>query len=638
MKLKTVSVYGKNGERRDVTFNTSGLNIITGASKKGKSSLIDIVSYCLGAKECNVAEGPIRETVAWYSVLLEFSDTNVFIGRRAPERGSKSNSSCYLLVEDNLLPPDYALLSGTTNVAGVADFLTGKVGIGEHNTQIPVENTRASTTLGFKHSMYYLFQSQDEVAARSTLFHRQSEPFIPQSIKDTLPYFMGAIQDSRVNDTERLRKLRRERLHLLKEIHESDALIGTGLRKGRELLAEAVSVGIHNSEMSNSDQDLIKSLSAIISWRRTIETDNFELEDRRSSLERDVNEIKSRKFDIDLKRRVTRNYAVNVDGYSNELGEQELRLKSIGLYKSLDKGSCSVCDRPHDANSDFDEIFLSSISLLDQKLDRVKQSKSKINERLGELERISGKLADELRARRQAIADINEARSKEIKNLDLNERRSRVVGRISFYLETLDLKVDSSHNKERLALLDVSIKELEEELDPALAKEILESQLSLVSEDMTRWARELELEHSEHPIRLDATKLTVVAETPVGRTPLNNMGSGENWVGYHLVTYMALAKWFIEQKRPVPRFIFFDQPSQVYFPSDPGGDNDNARDEDRLAVKRMFHWLYKVIEELSPELQVIILDHADIDEPWFQNGIVERWRGEQALIPISWYA
>jgi hypothetical protein len=33
---------------------------------------------------------------------------------------------------------------------------------------------------------------------------------------------------------------------------------------------------------------------------------------------------------------------------------------------------------------------------------------------------------------------------------------------------------------------------------------------------------------------------------------------------------------------------------------------------------------YKVVEELAPRFQVIITDHANINEEWFHNSIVER--------------
>lgn len=107
------------------------------------------------------------------------------------------------------------------------------------------------------------------------------------------------------------------------------------------------------------------------------------------------------------------------------------------------------------------------------------------------------------------------------------------------------------------------------------------------------------------------------------------------------MTYLALAKWFIRQARPVPNFIFFDQPTQVYFPADKavnGKLEEISKDEDREAVHRMFKWIFEVVDELFPNLQVIITDHADIEEDWFQNAVRdEKWRGKFALIPPSWY-
>ncbi|RUO24444.1 DUF3732 domain-containing protein [Aliidiomarina minuta] len=158
---------------------------------------------------------------------------------------------------------------------------------------------------------------------------------------------------------------------------------------------------------------------------------------------------------------------------------------------------------------------------------------------------------------------------------------------------------------------------------------------------MSKWAQELQLEHSNHPIKLDLKRLTVVADTPDGKVPLYQMGSGENWVGYHLVTYMALAKWFIKRKRPVPSFVFFDQPTQVYFPTDidsTGNIEEIPVDEDRRAVKKMFRWLYDLIQhEFEGRFQVIVTDHADIDEDWFQECVRDKkWRGDEALIPLSW--
>ena len=87
----------------------------------------------------------------------------------------------------------------------------------------------------------------------------------------------------------------------------------------------------------------------------------------------------------------------------------------------------------------------------------------------------------------------------------------------------------------------------------------------------------------------------------------------------------------------MPRFLFIDQPYKVYFPEDSDWDvRDGQRGEDREAVKRMYALSLKVVEELAPQFQVIITDHANINEGWFQNCIVERWREGVKLVPPDW--
>jgi hypothetical protein len=60
--------------------------------------------------------------------------------------------------------------------------------------------------------------------------------------------------------------------------------------------------------------------------------------------------------------------------------------------------------------------------------------------------------------------------------------------------------------------------------------------------------------------------LTVVADTLDGPVPLSRMGSGENWVGYHVLAHLTLHKWFRQKNRRVPGFVIFDHPSQAHYP------------------------------------------------------------------------
>ena len=56
---------------RVVSFAETGINLITGASRSGKSAIIKIVDYCLGSRTCNIPKlGPIRRSSSWYGVLV----------------------------------------------------------------------------------------------------------------------------------------------------------------------------------------------------------------------------------------------------------------------------------------------------------------------------------------------------------------------------------------------------------------------------------------------------------------------------------------------------------------------------------------------------------------------------------------
>jgi hypothetical protein len=53
-------------------------------------------------------------------------------------------------------------------------------------------------------------------------------------------------------------------------------------------------------------------------------------------------------------------------------------------------------------------------------------------------------------------------------------------------------------------------------------------------------------------------------------------------------------------------------------------------------VIRVYEVLRNFISECTPGFQIIVTEHADLEEDWFQQSIVERWRGNAALLPGSW--
>ena len=61
-------------------------------------------------------------------------------------------------------------------------------------------------------------------------------------------------------------------------------------------------------------------------------------------------------------------------------------------------------------------------------------------------------------------------------------------------------------------------------------------------------------------------------------------------------------------------------------------------DTDRENTRRLYELTFQVVQQLGGSLQVIALDHADFDDDWFSDSVVQRWRGGEALIPVEWLA
>lgn len=121
------------------------------------------------------------------------------------------------------------------------------------------------------------------------------------------------------------------------------------------------------------------------------------------------------------------------------------------------------------------------------------------------------------------------------------------------------------------------------------------------------------------------------------------IGSGANWLAYHVAITLALQNFFLGlPHHPVPGLLIYDQPSQVYFPRQTAGEDADDpvswRDEDVEAVRKVFLLLGEQVAATKGRLQVLVLDHAEEDVWGDIDGVVlaERWR-DHALVPSAWF-
>ena len=611
MQILNIVLYSHDGRRRVLKLKPGVVNVITGASKSGKSALIDIVDYCFGSGECRVPEGPIRRTVSWFALHMQLAAGQAFVARRCPDGHAASSEDCFVDVGEVVEIPDRAALRQTTNTKGLGALLSGWSGIADNLHEPPPGQTRSSLTANVRHALALCFQPQDEIIRRQQLFHGAGDNFFAQALKDTLPYFLGAVDDDYVRKREQLRRVREQLRSCERKLAEIAAVRGDGTSKADTLLAQARDAGL-STVTSDSWEATVAALRTVASTPlanvETTASDGAEF----SRLAGERTQL------LDEQRRVRdeiesiRAFENDGRGFSREATEQQARLKTIGIFENSIPGqACPLCSQALDSTSQLPTVVevKGTLASLSSRLDTVVRAEPQIEKAVAELDGKLQAIQERLAKNRAAMEAVRTADDRLAQTHDDATKKVHILGRLSLYLESLPDLPDTRALEQETADLRAQASALEIELSDERVRERLESVTSILGQRMTEWARKLGLEHSKFPLRLDLKNLTIVADTADGPVPMARMGSGENWVGYHLIAHLALHHWFVERARPVPRFLFLDQPSQVYFPAekDVDGSMSLVSEDDRLAVSRMFRLVFDAVKEVAPSLQVGLL-------------------------------
>lgn len=636
MQIRKLILYGNNGQTRQIEFDLGKVNIITGRSKSGKSAIGDIIDYCLGSTSCNIADGVIRDNIAWYGLLLQFPDIQIFVARKNPDSGQHTTTLCYMELGDNLEIPSKDTLVPNCNVDSIVEELSSRIGISENLHKPPEGHSRPAISATIRHALYYCFQNQDEIAAKNYLFHRQSEDFISQTIRDTLPYFLGAIDEDTLsleNENATLkRKLNLER----RKLSEIQALSGGGTDRAIKLISEARQVGLLDAKalIDYADHNALFTLLSDIVQNWTPNTILHTGMDKLSFLQSQLLQVEEELEALEFTISEVKKYIHETVDFETEAHHQKVRLESIGLFEKLDFSptACPLCSGKLEHELPSINEMKKSIQDLDQSISTITRKQPQLREYYNDLVKLREEKRTIRRGLKAEIDGLYERLDNDRKIRDLNSRCAKVIGRISLWLESMSEIDNTSSLTQTIHKLETRLNEISELLNPDVIEDRKQSALSRIQVDMTNWAKQLELEHYDCPYRLDLKKVTVVVDKPERPVPLKQLGSGSNWVGVHLITYFALQKYFIAGHRPVPCFLFIDQPSQVYFPSE----SDEQR-TDWNEVEKIYRFIFDRVTELNGGLQAIIVDHADLNSLEFKEHIKESWLDQKSsLVPIDW--
>lgn len=292
------------------------------------------------------------------------------------------------------------------------------------------------------------------------------------------------------------------------------------------------------------------------------------------------------------------------------------------------------------------------------RIDQLCQTLEGIELRLRSYPRVAESLGKETLRQREAVdtvlSDLTAVRA-EIRTMEgqsdearkvttRGEEISRFLGRLQEALRLYDAADTSSELNQEISTLREEVGRLAKLVSEHEIGRKLENALDTIQSISGRLIPQLDGEWPDAPIRLVIQDLTVRVIRETRDDFLWEIGSGANWLAYHVALSLALQGYFLHiPQHPVPALLVYDQPSQVYFPTRRARtlDDDELdptwKNEDVVAVRKVFALLDNIITKTEGRLQIIVLDHAD-EEVWGELHnvhLVEEWRGK-GLVPKAW--
>jgi len=336
----------------------------------------------------------------------------------------------------------------------------------------------------------------------------------------------------------------------------------------------------------------------------------------------------------------------NISDYKKNLSIQRDRLEIANWLSELtiESSNCPFCGSKHN-NTDELQTLLENLKGIELEADTASEIPVAFEREFAIVNGEIKTLSEELSGVQNSLKLMEcEQESKKRYGYTLEEI-SKFIGKAQYAKETFKSIVDDSEIDKSIQLLKEEIERLQKEVNEYAIEQRINKALGDIQNKIMAKLPHLDLENPYNQVKLDYKNLTLKIDNNGRLDYLWQIGSGSNWISYHLATILSMQEFAVDSSNsPLAQFIIIDQPSQVYFPRKLANSEDvdheqKLKDEDIIAVSKMFKVMGESIKKHNQNIQIIVLEHAD-EEVW--EGVenvykVCEWRdGKQKLIPAEW--
>lgn len=540
--IKKIKLWFNNSTTRDLDFLPNKINVITGGSTTGKSSIIRIIDYCFLSSSTDISPKFIGENVKWFGISFCINEKDYVIIRGAIT--NEETKKKFYFSDIGIMPenPESNIID-----TELKKILSREFGIDAETIFAGSSAIKAGSKISFRYFLWlFCIQRQNTLSSEYYLFDKHEETRYKEalSIMKILDWVIGAQTPKNIILKNDIKKLEAdlEKLEKRKNIEESNKLKFKELLGDLYLKSKQLNLISHN--LYEDDRIVEKLKSLIVNGIGDVDTTPSE-----------ISLLRKRKVEIQLK------------------------LRNLNLYLKEDK------DYKDYLKTDMDSLF--PIKYLKENFNDLlitKTSSNLITNLENEFQRLKY-LTKENKVENSLTIDV----SKDIKMLkkELDEINKKIdehpdsiikvsserekyihLGYVKSKLEDFEDNSEAEKNVEKRKSITEKIEQKFNELDenPDFNRLIL----SFLDDSISKSLNDLQIENYKDykPFYNESTnKIDLIDLETKEIIKWQQLGSASIYLYLHLAFFGGLHEYINLDKNNqyVPSFMILDQVSTPYY-------------------------------------------------------------------------
>ena len=609
--IDVIRLWSHTGEVRNVEFERGHINVLSGRSNRGKTSLLHIIDYCLLSSSHEIPHDVINDTVAWYGVKFYINDKELAIARRSPSAQTVSDQFYFSSIGE--LPTEPVSNATSDDIKAI---LQSEFNLDSSVILYGGRGVRYGTQVSFRYFLMYNTISENIITNTAAYFDHQQKDRYRVALPRVLDLGLGIDSLKNIALREQRDSLRRD----IANLEKKKVAISNGRHlfdnEARKLAATAAEYGLIEKVPKQVTLEFLRGVVRDTPTPKASGEDAKRLSSARSKL-----------FEINRRMRRLREFSDEHKQYKTTLKITKDSLKPLETLLS---------QSPELLKTEIFDDLIDSLNVDLRALKDATAARQPVDTQVA-------KMMDELKEQKAELERTIESLPKAQKSFDDAMELVRFVTRIETKLETYSaVSTDSPEDYDtEIFKLNGELKKMEVDdvnsVRDATIGQINDVSLRLLSEAESAMGNYAKFLTS---FNYDARKLQL-------RRPsssfIENVGSSSNHMFLHLFMFLALHEVAIDKGgKFVPAFLFIDQPSRPYYGEEKIMDEVNLKDSDQAKVIQAFillgNFVTRMRKNYGADFQMIVLEHVPIE--LFQDvpnvKVLPEFRGTNALIPKHW--